>query len=209
MATVTGLTADRMLQIEGSSIVNGSVVSDNLILTRFNGQQVNAGVVRGAKGDQGDQGDKGDKGDKGDRGDDGTGVTILGSYPTYAALIAAHPSGNVGDGYLVNGDLYIWDGSAWQNVGNIKGPKGDTGDTGQTGPKGDKGDKGDQGDPGAPGVFDPEDIPNDAITPAKVAGLIDTMNQVSDMYDVFPEIFDSEEDLPATGVVGKLYLVRS
>ena len=34
----------------------------------------------------------------------------------------------MGDSYLVNGSLYVWNGSAWENVGNIKGEKGDTGD---------------------------------------------------------------------------------
>lgn len=76
-------------------------------------------------------GAKGDKGDKGDRGEAGTGVTILGSYETEAALKAAHPTGKAGDGYLVNGNLYVWSetASAWDNVGNIKGPKGDPGYT--------------------------------------------------------------------------------
>lgn len=54
-------------------------------------------------------------------GADGTSVTILGSYSTEAELIAAHPTGNKGDYYLIEGDLYIWDvsTSAWKNVGNI------------------------------------------------------------------------------------------
>ena len=62
--------------------------------------------------------------------------------------IAAHPIGNQGDSYIVNGSLYVWNGNAWENVGNIKGdtgltgatgPKGDTGNTGSTGAKGDTG----------------------------------------------------------------------
>lgn len=57
----------------------------------------------------------------------GTSVTILGSYNTYAELIAAHPTGNAGDGYLVAGYLYVWNGSQWQNVGQIKGDTGATG----------------------------------------------------------------------------------
>lgn len=57
----------------------------------------------------------------------GTSITILGSYNTYAELIAAHPTGNTGDGYLVGGDLYVWNGSAWQDVGQIKGDTGATG----------------------------------------------------------------------------------
>lgn len=59
-------------------------------------------------------------------GQDGTSVTILGSYSTEAELIAAHPTGNKGDSYLVEGDLYVWDviTSTWKNVGTIQGPAG-------------------------------------------------------------------------------------
>ena len=59
---------------------------------------------------------------------------------TYQELINAHPTGNDGDSYLVNGSLYVWLNNAWKNVGNIKG------DTGATGPTGDTGDKGDTGE---------------------------------------------------------------
>lgn len=50
MATVTGLTAARMLEIEAASIVDGNVVGDDLILTRQNATTINAGSVRGAQG---------------------------------------------------------------------------------------------------------------------------------------------------------------
>ena len=65
-------------------------------------------------------------------GKDGTSVTILGSYSTEAELLAAHPTGNAGDGYLVAGDLYVWSvsTSAWQNVGSIQGPAGKDGTDG-------------------------------------------------------------------------------
>lgn len=62
---------------------------------------------------------------------------------------------------MVNGSLYVWNGNAWKNVGNINGDtgpqgvKGDTGDTGASGAKGEKGDtgsKGDTGDTGPQGV---------------------------------------------------------
>jgi hypothetical protein len=52
-------------------------------------------------------------------------------------LQTAHPTGNAGDGYLVDGDLYVWDaiGEEWDNVGNIQGPTGPQGNsvTGATG----------------------------------------------------------------------------
>lgn len=50
----------------------------------------------------------GPQGNTGPNGADGVGVSILGSYASYQALVAAHPTGNVGDSYLVNGELYVW-----------------------------------------------------------------------------------------------------
>jgi len=45
MTSVTVLTAERMLEIEANSIVGGSVVGSNLILEKFNGTTIDAGVV--------------------------------------------------------------------------------------------------------------------------------------------------------------------
>lgn len=53
MATVTGLTAARMLEIEAASVVDGDVVGNDLVLTRHDGTQISAGNVRGLKGDAG------------------------------------------------------------------------------------------------------------------------------------------------------------
>ena len=53
MATVTGLTAERMLAIEAASVVDGDVIGDNLILTKHDGSQINAGSVRGPQGPAG------------------------------------------------------------------------------------------------------------------------------------------------------------
>lgn len=53
MATVTGFTKERMLAIENSSIVDGEVVGDNLILTARDGSTINAGSVRGPTGSPG------------------------------------------------------------------------------------------------------------------------------------------------------------
>ena len=124
----------------------------------------------GATGEKGEQGPKGDTGDtgatgdtgpagaKGDTGATGIGTTIKGSYNTYQELVNAHPTGILGDSYIVDGSLYVWNGNAWENVGNIKGdtgstgPKGDTGNTGSTGAKGDTGSTGPKGDTGATGA---------------------------------------------------------
>lgn len=50
MATITGLTAERMEEIEAASIVDGSIVGDNLILEKHDGSTINAGNVRGPQG---------------------------------------------------------------------------------------------------------------------------------------------------------------
>ena len=112
--------------------------------TGATGQKGDTGP-KGDTGDTGATGDTGPAGAKGDTGATGTGITIKGSYDTYEELIHDHPTGEPGDAYLVNGNLYIWNGTTWENVGNIKG------DTGDTGPQGVKGDKGDTGDSGAKG----------------------------------------------------------
>ena len=63
---------------------------------------------------------------KGDKGDDGTGVNILGEKPTEGDL---PDSGSPGDGWLVQGDLWVWDAvnDTWIDAGSIQGPAGDAG----------------------------------------------------------------------------------
>lgn len=119
--------------------------------TGATGPQGPAGL-QGPQGIQGETGATGPMGPEGPQGPVGEGLTILGSYPTYADLIAAHPTGTTGDAYLVAGDLYVWDGSAWLNVGNIQGPAGPTGPTGATGPAGADGADGAPGADGADGA---------------------------------------------------------
>lgn len=53
MGTVTGYTAERMQEIEDSAIIDGDVVGNNLILTRYGGSTINAGNVRGPQGEVG------------------------------------------------------------------------------------------------------------------------------------------------------------
>lgn len=58
MATVTGLTAERMMEIEGASVVSGEIDGANhLILTRFDGTTIDAGELPpGPTGPQGPSG---------------------------------------------------------------------------------------------------------------------------------------------------------
>ena len=90
--------------------------------------------VTGPFGVAGVQGLPGPKGEDGADGNDGTSVIILGSVADFNSL----PTwGNLGygDGFIIQatGNLAVYDGSNFQDVGQIKGPKGDTGLTGNTG----------------------------------------------------------------------------
>lgn len=64
MATVTGFTAARMLAIENDTVVDGDIVSGELILVTRGGTQINAGSVQGPQGTQGPKGDPGTAGEK-------------------------------------------------------------------------------------------------------------------------------------------------
>ncbi len=94
---------------------------------------------------------QGDSGPKGDTGDIGIGTVIKGHYDTYEEFIRVHPSGRLGDAYIVDGSYYYWNETGWANAGSIKGEKGDTGDKGVKGDTGEKGSKGDKGDAGETG----------------------------------------------------------
>lgn len=109
---------------------------------------------KGENGTNGTDGKDGVQGPQGPQGKEGTGVNILGSYDSEQELNTAHPTGNPGDAYLINGDLYVWDATnnRWKNVGNIKGP---VGDQGPQGPKGENGTNGTDGKDGAQGPQGP------------------------------------------------------
>ena len=114
----------------------------------------------GATGATGPTGPTGSTGPSGATGPQGSGVVILGSYATLGALQAAHPTGTLGDGYIVGADLYVWSttSSSWINVGPIQGPTGATGPTGTiglTGPTGPTGATGPQGVTGLTGPTGP------------------------------------------------------
>lgn len=130
---------------------------------------------------QGKQGERGEQGLRGERGETGKGFTILGYYPTLAALQSAIPAPGIGDAYGVGTEapynIYVYSEGSWVNNGPLQGAKGDKGDKGDAfvysdftseqlaalvGPKGDtgadgaKGDKGDKGDTGAQGAQGPQ-----------------------------------------------------
>lgn len=98
------------------------------------------------KGDKGDQGETGLAGPTGER---GSLWTATKSNPSATGNTKA------GDQHLRtdNGDVFQFDGSAWNRTGNIRGPQGIQGEQGLQGPKGDTGETGPKGDTGDVGGF--------------------------------------------------------
>jgi hypothetical protein len=88
----------------------------------------------------------------------GGGGTVLawkGTVPNQGAL----PSGAVeGDAWVTEDDdhVWVWDGAAWVDLGDITGPQGPIGQTGAQGPIGQTGAQGPQGTPGAQGPVGPQ-----------------------------------------------------
>ena len=80
---------------------------------------------------------------KGEKGDTGHGLEVLGLYDTLGSLQQAVPTPEAGNCYAV-GDadentIYCWNGTAWQDIGPIKGDQGETGPTGPQGVQGPEG----------------------------------------------------------------------
>jgi hypothetical protein len=96
----------------------------------------------GPMGPQGEPGPEGPQGATGEQGPAGTGVNIIGTLDDPSQLFIGE---YVGDAYLIDGNLWVWDGTIWTNAGNIQGPKGDPGDPGPQGPEGPQGPAGADG----------------------------------------------------------------
>lgn len=94
MATVTGFTAARMLEIENTTIVDGNIVGDDLILEQRDGTDINAGNVRGPTGLTGATGAQGPTGPTGATGPAG---------PTGAT----GPTGPAGSFKMVRAPIYL------------------------------------------------------------------------------------------------------
>lgn len=52
-----------------------------------------------------------------------SGLRLLGEYDSLEELQAAVTNPEYGDGYMINGDLYLWDGEQWNNIARIQGPE--------------------------------------------------------------------------------------
>jgi microcystin-dependent protein len=95
MGTITGLTAERMTEMENATVVDGNVVGDNLILQTKDGTPIDAGSVRGPIGPPGVN---------------GSGFVICTST-TRPVFTPADEGQAI---YETDSDLvFIWDGTAW------------------------------------------------------------------------------------------------
>lgn len=85
-------------------------------------------------------------------GGSGGGITITGSVADSSLLDPGY-AGATGDGFIAEdtGDLWVWNGSTWINVGTIQGPRGYTGSVGYTGSAGADGTTGYTGSQGNTG----------------------------------------------------------
>lgn len=144
------LTPEQKESLRGISITAVSIDTDgNLTITFSDGDSENVGNIIGPQGPQGPQGEKGDvgpvgpqgpQGEKGEQGNDGTSLNILGTKESEADLPL---SAEKNDAYLIDGEMWVFDGANWNNAGKIQGPQG---------PVGPQGPKGEQGDTGARGI---------------------------------------------------------
>lgn len=152
------LTPEQKESLRGISITAVSIDTDgNLTITFSDGDSENVGNIIGPQGPQGPQGEKGDvgpqgpqgpQGEKGEQGNDGTSLNILGTKESEADLPL---SAEKNDAYLINGEMWVFNGTNWNNAGKIQGPQGPQGPVGPQGPKGDPGPQGIKGDPGEKG----------------------------------------------------------
>jgi len=109
---------------------------DKMLYVLTDGEWTGPFDINGMQGIQGPQGNEGPAGKS---------ISILGSYATLAALQAAHPTGALGDGYLVGNNLAIWTtagGGQWIDIGLIRGPQGIQGIPGPQGIQGIPGPRG-------------------------------------------------------------------
>jgi len=111
--------------------------------------------INGTTGATGYPGSTGSTGPIGATGPQGTSINIIGSVATAntSTLTLADPSPNRGDGFisLDTKHLWVWDGSNWNDAGNVLGPQGATG-VGATGIQGIQGATGSTGPQGSTGV---------------------------------------------------------
>lgn len=74
---------------------------------------------------------------KGEKGDTGTGITVKGRFESVEGLETAHPTGEIGDAYLIDTHVYYWsENGQWEDAGDLQGPQGEQGIQGEKGDTG-------------------------------------------------------------------------
>ena len=134
----------------------------------FTSEQLAA--LKGPQGLQGPIGPVGPQGPQGVKGDTGAGLTLMGEYNSFDELVTAHPTGEGGDAYLIQGEIWYWaeENNTWMNAGALQGPAGPQGVQGIQGVQGPQGETGPQGPQGIRGpAFTYEDF-----TPEQLEDLI-------------------------------------
>ena len=154
-----------------------------------------AAGATGATGAQGIQGPSGVTGPQGAQGPPGSSVQVQGSVTNAGALPSGLGPADAGKGWIAadTGHLWVWDGAAWTDAGNITGPPGATGPaganstvpgpagaTGPQGPAGTTGAAGPAGAPGAAGATGPQGAPGPSVvsTDANNAALLGSDNHI-------------------------------
>jgi len=172
---VNGTISATNLKLSGFIDANGSVGTNGQTL-RSDGQKAYWSTEVGFTGSKGDKGDTGFTGSQGvvgftgSKGDNGTSLVIIGSVDNVLidppgdpqqllnSVFQSAVSGNAVVDSLT-GNLWVYDGFIWSDVGRIVGPKGDIGytgsqgETGFAGSTGPTGYVGSQGYTGSRGVF--------------------------------------------------------
>lgn len=167
------------------------------------GNQGPQGVTgpQGVAGADGPEGPPGPQGVEGPQGAPGLGFNIVGSVPTSSDL---PPTGaNNGDAYVTEdtGNIWVWTGTEWVDLGNVEGPQGPQGIQGPPGADGPPGQQGVQGQPGVEGPAGPQGPPGPegAVGPAGPQG-------VPGQGLNFLGTVDTAADLPASGNTNDMYV---
>jgi hypothetical protein len=167
------LVGDVRVKISHSILPGGSVTiavpmgAGPLNVANALGIEGSAGGLMVIQGQPGTQGTAGLPGPPGPPGADGNSVTITASVATSAQLPSNLTTAERNLGWITNdtGHLWVWSGTAWSDVGSVRGPAGPTGQPGSPGPGGPPGPPGDPGAAGTPGTPGLKGDPGAAGTP--------------------------------------------
>jgi len=174
--------------LDAEATITGDAPNQVLSLVLPQGEKGDTGD-QGPQGEQGEQGIQGPIGPQGPQGEvgatgaTGAGINIIGTLNDSSELPA---TGDPGDGYLIDGDLWVWaETNEWLNVGNIQGADGrsayqvavDNGFVGTEadwlasleGPQGDQGIQGEQGEQGPAGTNGTNGVDGDSAYEIAVA----------------------------------------